>query len=830
MRILLRAMPRLRGANEVDNVMREFASFRVFLVTGVFYFLGCGQGGVQSPSLSYNAVAAVYTVGVEIAPNIPVSTGGVITAFRVSPALPAGLSLSPSTGIISGVPTRLTDQAIYTVTASNASGSANSYLTITVNDQPPTSLVYTSQTAVYAIHLPIEPNSPANEGGTITAYSVSPALPPGLNLNATTGVISGTPTIAAAEANYVVTASDSGGAATATLTLTTAKIVPSAPAIPCSQLLAMDFPNTQIVEATYIPANTVNSSSVPSAGYLPAHCLVRGIVGARTGAPAPAMDQWGNLNGSVQPDAEYGIEFELRMPTATWNGDFFFTGGSGDDGVVTEAVGATLGGGTAYQPALYQGFAVVTQNSGHSSGTAADEFGAGPDQNNGFGYDPAARNDYGYQQTGTLTPIAKSIVAAFYGIAPVYSYYLGCSNGGREAMVASQQWGDMFDGVVAGDPGFRLPHAAIAEAWDTQQFAAAAQAVANGQDPSDGNGNPSLTLAATPEDLGLVGNLVMQQCDALDGLVDGMIFNTDACRKAFDPATIAQFQCPTGTKAPGCLLPAQIAAIQKVFQGPVDSHGVALYSAWPYDVGIQDPKWLMWTIGTNLPYMTGGNLIYVPFIAQNTTQGAATAMYLFTTPPDPTMNVFNVSMDDLNTGVNATVLSFPQSAVDYTEATSTNLSKLLSHNGKIIYFHGESDPVFSMYDTVQYYDNLTTAYGPSTPSFARLFLVPGMNHCSGGLHALDSFDPLTAIFDWVEQGTAPASMIARNSNTGLPAADVAAFTVLPMSRSRPLCPYPQYAAYTGGADGNTEDAASFTCVTPSPGGASAAHSARSIHR
>jgi feruloyl esterase len=413
-----------------------------------------------------------------------------------------------------------------------------------------------------------------------------------------------------------------------------------------------------------------------------------------------------------------------------------------------------------------------------------------------------------------LTPIAKSIVAAFYGIAPVYSYYLGCSNGGREAMVASQQWGDMFDGVVAGDPGFRLPHAAIAEAWDTQQFAAAAETVANGQDPPDGNGNPSLTLAATPDDMALVGNLVLQQCDALDGLVDGMIFNTDACRKAFDPATLARFQCPTGTKAPGCLLPAQITAIQKVFQGPVDSHGLALYSAWPYDVGIQDPKWLMWPIGANLPYMLSNNLISVPFIAQNTTQGATSAMYLFTTPPNPAMNVFNISMDDMNAGINAADSTFPQSAIDYMEATSTNLAKLLSHNGKIIYFHGESDPVFSMYDTVQYYDNLTTAYGASTPSFARLFLVPGMNHCSGGLHALDSFDPLTAIADWVEQGTAPASMIARNSNTGLPAADLSSFTVLPLNRSRPLCPYPQYAAYTGGAGGNSEDAASFTCVAP----------------
>ncbi|MHB2008356.1 MAG: tannase/feruloyl esterase family alpha/beta hydrolase [Acidobacteriaceae bacterium] len=784
-------------------------------MTGCLFISGCGLGGVQAPlALSYNAVTAVYTLGVVIAPNSPTSTGGMITAFSVSPALPAGLSLSPSTGIISGTPTLVSAESRYTVTASNASGSATSALFITVNDRPPTSLVYASQTAVYAIHMPIQPNSPTSAGGAITSYSVAPTLPPGLSLNTTTGVIGGIPTLATAQADYVVTASDSGGSANATLNLTTAKIVPLAPAISCSQLLSMDFPNTQIVEATYIPANSVISSSVPSAGYLPAHCLVRGIVGARTGAPAPAMDQWGNLNGSVQPDAEYGIEFELRMPTATWNGDFFFTGGSGNDGVVAEAVGATLGGGTAYQPALYQGFAVVTQNSGHSSGTAADEFGSGPDQNNGFGYDPAARNDYGFQQTGTLTPIAKSIVAAFYGIAPVYSYYLGCSNGGREAMVASQQWGDMFDGVVAGDPGFRLPHAAIAEAWDTQQFASAAQAVANGQDPPDGNGNPSLTLAATPADMALVGNLVLQQCDALDGLVDGMIFNTDACRKAFDPTTITQLQCPTGTKAPGCLLPAQIAAIQKVFQGPVDSHGVALYSAWPYDVGIQDPKWMMWPIGANLPYMLGSNLISVPFIAQNITQGATSAMYLFTTPPDPAMNVFSVSMDDLNAGVNATSTTFPQSAVDYMEATSTNLSKLLGHNGKIIYFHGESDPVFSMYDTVQYYNNLTTAYGTSTPGFARLFLVPGMNHCSGGLHTLDSFDPLTAIVDWVEQGTAPASMIARNSNKGLPPADVSSFTVLPLTRSRPLCPYPQYAAYTGGAGGDPEVAASFTCVSP----------------
>jgi hypothetical protein len=810
--------------------MRLVHAFGVSVVTGLLFLCGCGQGGVEPPlSLTYSAGTAVYTMGTSIAPNIPTSAGGTITAYAVSPALPLGLSLNASTGVISGTPTEVSSQTNYTINASNSAGMVRFAVSITVTDRPPTALTYTLQNAVYPIQRPIAPNSPTNSGGVVTSYGVSPALPPGLNLSAATGVISGTPTMAIPETTYTVTASDSGGSATALLSLTTAKIVPPAPAISCSQLLAMDFPNTQIVEATFIAANTVVSSSVPSAGYLPAHCLVRGIVGARTGAPAPAMDQWGNLNGSIPADADYGIEFELRMPTNTWNGDFFFTGGSGNDGVVTEAVGATLGGGTAYLPALYQGFAVITQNSGHSSGTAADEFGPGPDQNNGFGYDPAARNDYGYQQTGTLTPIAKSIVAAFYGIAPLYSYFLGCSNGGREAMVASQLWGDMFDGIVAGDPGFRLPHAAIAEAWDTQQFAAAAQVVANGQDPPDGNGNPSLTLAATSEDMSLVGNLVLQQCDALDGVSDGMIFNTEACRKTFDPATITRLQCPTGTKVAGCLLPQQITSIQKVFQGPVDSHGVALYSAWPYDVGIQDPKWLMWPIGANLPYMVGSNLISVPLIAQNTTQGATSAMYLFTTPPDPSLNVFSAPMDDLNAGVNANDATFPQSAVDYMEATSTNLTKLLSHNGRIIYFHGESDPVFSMYDTIQYYNNLTTAYGPSTPSFARLFLVPGMNHCSGGLHTLDSFDPLTAIVQWTEQGIAPDSMVARNSNTGLPPADVSSFTVLPLNRSRPLCPYPHYAKYIEGGQGDIDQASSFTCVAP-PAGATSAKGTGTVRR
>jgi len=804
--------------------MRPIQWLGLSLTVVFLFFCGCGGSSsqvtpAQPPStLSYTTSSAVYTKGTAITANSPTSTGGAVASYSVSPSLPAGLSLSTVTGAISGTPTAVTAMASYTVSASNSAGSATVTLSITVNDQAPSGLSYTNGTAIYAIRVPITPNNPTSTGGAVISYSVSPTLPAGLGLSPSTGIISGTPATATAAASYTVTASNTGGSTTGTLTITAAKIVPTAPAMDCANIAQLVLPNTQITIAELVSANSTPYPSPYQAswGEMPEHCLVQGIVNPRIGVPAPAMDQYGNLTPTTPSDPNYGISFELRMPTTTWNGDFFFTGGSGNDGVVAEAVGATLGGGTAFPPALYLGFAVITQNSGHTSNTA------GPNQNDGFGYDPQARNDYGYQQTGTVTPIAKSILASFYGISPVYSYYLGCSNGGREAMVASQMWGDIFDGIVAGDPGYRLPHAAVAEAWDTQQFAQAALAVGTTGPTYDINGNPNLPPAASQSDLALVAQLVLQKCDSLDGLTDKMIFNTAACKQAFNPATISQLQC-TGAKTPACLLPAQIAAIQNVFSGPVDSQGNALYSNWPYDVGISDFKWLMWPIGFN-PLLYPVNLPvgypqpvytliqYPTTPAANITQGAQSAMYLFSTPPDPSLNLFTVPMNDLNSAVNATNSTFTQSAVAYMEATSTNLDAFTAHNGKIIFFHGESDPVFSMYDTVNYYESLSSQYGTNTGNFARLFLIPGMNHCSGGSYALDSFDPLSAIVNWVEAGTAPDFMTAGNSFSQT--ANPLSGSALPPGRTRPLCPYPQYALYTG--TGNIEDAANFTCVAPSP--------------
>jgi hypothetical protein len=203
-------------------------------LTAVFVLLcGCDGSGVKAPSaLSYTTSTAVFTKGVAITPDSPRSSGGAVTSYSVSPALPAGLVLSASTGIVSGTPTVVAATGSYTVTASDSAGSATATLSITVNDQPPSALSYTPGTAIYPEGAQIAPNVPANSGGTVISYSVSPALPAGLNLSAITGIISGDPTAAAAAASYTVTAINSGGSATAVLNITVMAPAPAAQQIP----------------------------------------------------------------------------------------------------------------------------------------------------------------------------------------------------------------------------------------------------------------------------------------------------------------------------------------------------------------------------------------------------------------------------------------------------------------------------------------------------------------------------------------------------------------------------------------------------------------------
>jgi len=205
--------------------MRSIQWLGLFLTAGLLLLCGCGGGSspvpIQAPSgLSYTTATADYTVGTAITPNSPTSSGGAVTAYSVSPALPAGLSLSTSTGIISGTPTAVAATASYTVTASNSAGSTTASLSITVNVAAPAGLAYTTGTAVYTVGTPIPANSPTSSGGAVTAYSVSPDLPAGLSMDDDTGIITGTPTAVTAKASYTVTASNLTGSATATLTIT----------------------------------------------------------------------------------------------------------------------------------------------------------------------------------------------------------------------------------------------------------------------------------------------------------------------------------------------------------------------------------------------------------------------------------------------------------------------------------------------------------------------------------------------------------------------------------------------------------------------------------
>jgi feruloyl esterase len=504
------------------------------------------------------------------------------------------------------------------------------------------------------------------------------------------------------------------------------------PAVDCAALATFALPDTQITSAVPVAAGTLPGGATDGS-VLPAYCKLLAVIDQR-------------------------IRFDLRLPTP-WNRRFFFQGGVGTDGVIFEPLGLVqglAGASGSNGSALSRSFAVVSTDAGHQGFTPA------------FGLDPQARIDFAYRALDVVTRRAKEIAAHFYGRPVKRSYFIGCSNGGRQAMLASQRFPEHFDGVVAANPGFNLTEVTIGEAWDTIALTAAA--------PTDGSGAPILAQALSDADLALLANAVLTACDDLDGLADGIIDAHSACR--FDPATLA---CP-GAKTPSCLSAVQVDAVSRVFGGAHDSSGTPLYAEWPWDPGIGGSNWRAWKLGLSLTSVPN---------ALNLQVGLAILRYVFFTPPDPS---FDPLRFDFDTDPARTL-----AAAAMVNATSTDLTAFARRRSKLLLYTGLGDPVFSANALRAYYDGVVTAHGglASTQRFARLFLVPGMNHCSGG-PALDRFDALTAIVRWVEKGRAPARLVATGD----------AFP----GRSRPLCPYPREARYR--RRGNSEEAASFRCVLP----------------
>jgi feruloyl esterase len=378
-----------------------------------------------------------------------------------------------------------------------------------------------------------------------------------------------------------------------------------------------------------------------------------------------------------------------------------------------------------------------------------------------FALDQQARIDYAYNAVDKTTLLAKLVIARFYGEPPRRSYFIGCSNGGRQALVAAQRLPLQFDGIVAGDPSFRLTRVNLDEAWNEIVAARAA--------PHDAQGRPILGRLFSESDLKLVGDAVLKKCDGLDGLVDGMINDYRACR--FDPAVLT---CK-GAKSASCLTSQQITALKEVMEGPRDSHGHALYSSFPYDAGIGDPAFRRMHFGTSESAQTN---------SADATLGFDSLRYYSLTPPDPGFDPMKFDFDSDPVRLEETA--------KINDADAVYLQSFASH-GKLILYHGLSDQGLSPLDTVAWYERARSHNAQPIADWARLFLVPGMTHCAGG-PSTDHFDMLTALDNWVEQGQPPERVVA--TGTAFP------------GQSRPLCPYPGVARYVGG---DTKSESSFAC-------------------
>jgi feruloyl esterase len=540
-----------------------------------------------------------------------------------------------------------------------------------------------------------------------------------------------------------------------------------------TDLAASQLPNrtTAIVTATPKPASAAigtpgGRGSLPA---LPAHCDLRGKINERSGA-----------NGQ-----HYAINFHMRLPSE-WNGKFFFEGGGGSNGNIGEALGNLQGQQTGN--ALTLGYAVVSQDSGHDNATNNDPKLNGTQT---FGLDPQARLDFGYNSYDQVTQAAKALIKAYYGKPPERSYYVGCSEGGREAMMMSQRFPDYYDGILACSPGFKLPKAAVAEAWDVQAFASAARETGI----NDANGQPLLNKTFTDADLTLAANAILSACDKLDGLEDGIISNFRACTHALVKPKLEALTCK-GAKDVSCLTASQITALEKVYGGAKNSKGESLYSDWAWDAGIGNGGWRSWKIGA---FAAPANT------AINATLGSGAVSAIFSTPPVPTPSggaapiafMLGLNMDTDAPKIFAESGTYTKSSWDFMMASNTDLSAFKRHGGKLLITHGVSDPIFSVNDTISWLDEVNKKNKGKAADFVRFFAIPGMTHCGGG-PSTDRFDAFSALVAWVEKKTAPDSIVA----TAGPA------TPWP-GRSRPLCSYPAIPRYKGA--GSIEDAASFRC-------------------
>ena len=440
------------------------------------------------------------------------------------------------------------------------------------------------------------------------------------------------------------------------------------------------------------------------------------------------------------------VNFEVWLPD-DWNGNYQGVGNGGMAGTILYARMA---------PALARGYATASTDTGHTAGDSAF------DASWAAGH-PELIEDFGHRSLHVTTLNGKAITQAFYGEPPRYAYYTGCSKGGQQGLMEAQRYPDDFDGLVAGNP---------ANDW-TGLYAGAHLwfSLATLDDPE----------SYLPADkLPLLEEAVNHACDALDGVEDGVL--NDPRRCDFDPAVLT---CDAGEDPATCLTPKQVTAVKAIWSGTKDSTGKLVYPGLVPGGEAAPGGWSRWVTGSE------------PFGSTHWRAGEGFFKHMVFEDPDWDFRSFDYDTD----------LAFAIEKVGpVLDANDPDLRVLRDRGAKLIVYHGWSDPDISPLASIDYYEQvvseLTEAEADATglaevQEFFRLFMVPGMGHCRGG-PGPDQFDALSALEAWVEDGVAPDQIVASKVEDG------------EVVRTRPLCPFPQTAQWTG--SGSTDDAANFVCA------------------
>ena len=434
--------------------------------------------------------------------------------------------------------------------------------------------------------------------------------------------------------------------------------------------------------------------------------------------------------------------FEVWLPTAAWNGKYQ---GAGNGGLAGSITYGDLRAGIA------RGYATSSTDTGHSSNAATDS----------WWRNAQAIKDYGYRSIHETAVRSKAIVKAFYGNAPSKSYFNACSTGGRQAFMEAQRYPDDYDGIIAGAPVYRVIdlRARHVKTWQCNHL-----------DLTGAHAIPTTKLRPIFE-------AIMAQCDHIDGLVDGQVDDPRRCD--FDPGSI---QC-AGADDGRCLTSAQVETLRCIYKGPTDLNtGELLYPGPPVTSELDQAQ----NIGP-VP-----NPQYTIFFSNTVFENPAYDFRTFRFDVDLALS--------LNKQYEGETLEFIH------HAESPDLRAFASRGGKMIIWHGWSDPLPQPADTIAYYEKVEKFFKRNVKGkdhtrvedFARLFLLPNVGHCGGGAAGgPNTWDPLTALEQWVEHGVAPEQIVASRVNSGV------------VVRTRPICAYPNRARYVG--SGSIDDASNFVC-------------------